>query len=106
MGDISNDLLSGMRDLNGLKLIFQLWEQQQALDAARAAREAAEAREAREARERHERDRADLLRKKHDHSANASSQVKQKLQVRWLSFILNNNRGIPRHSEQLPPRPL
>lgn len=55
--------------------------------ARREAREALEAREAREARERHERDRAELLRKrdKHEHSANASTQVKQKLQVRHYS---------------------
>lgn len=48
-----------------------------------ALREAQEAREAREARERHERDRVELMRKKdkHEHSANASTQVKQKLQV-------------------------
>ncbi|XP_073956942.1 LOW QUALITY PROTEIN: histone deacetylase 4 [Choristoneura fumiferana] len=63
---------------------LKLWEQQKAMEEAarREAREALEAREAREARERHDRDRADLLRKrdKHDHSANASTQVKQKLQ--------------------------
>ncbi|XP_075978419.1 histone deacetylase 4 isoform X6 [Anticarsia gemmatalis] len=50
--------------------------------ARREAREAREALEAREARERHERDRVELLRKKdkHEHSANASTEVKQKLQ--------------------------
>lgn len=50
--------------------------------ARREAREAREAHEAREARERHERDRVELLRKKdkHEHSANASTEVKQKLQ--------------------------
>ncbi|CAH0398143.1 unnamed protein product [Chilo suppressalis] len=56
----------------------QMWEQQKALEEA-ALREA---REAREARERHERERLDLLRKKDklEPSANASTQVKQKLQ--------------------------
>lgn len=51
--------------------------------ARREAREALEAREARD-RERHERDRVELMRKKdkHEHSANASTEVKQKLQVR------------------------
>lgn len=64
-----------------------MWEQQKAMEEAaarREAREALEAREARERHERHERDRVDLLRKKdkHEHSANASTEVKQKLQVR------------------------
>nr|XP_034832425.1 histone deacetylase 4 isoform X1 [Maniola hyperantus] len=60
---------------------LKLWEQQKAMEEA-ALREAKEAREAREARERHERDRVELLRKKdkHEPSANASTQVKQKLQ--------------------------
>ncbi|XP_026739221.1 histone deacetylase 9-like, partial [Trichoplusia ni] len=54
---------------------------QKAIEEA-ARREAREALEAREARERHERDRVELLRKKdkHEHSANASTEVKQKLQ--------------------------
>ncbi|KAH9644939.1 hypothetical protein HF086_010147 [Spodoptera exigua] len=65
--------------------MLQLWEQQKAMEEAaarREAREALEAREARERHERHERDRVDLLRKKdkHEHSANASTEVKQKLQ--------------------------
>lgn len=61
-------------------MLSQLWEQQKAMEEA-ALREAREAREALEARERHER--GELLRKKdkHEHSANASTQVKQKLQV-------------------------
>ncbi|CAB3227364.1 unnamed protein product [Arctia plantaginis] len=63
---------------------LKLWEQQKAMEEAarREAREAREAHEAREARERHERDRVELLRKKdkHEHSANASTEVKQKLQ--------------------------
>ncbi|XP_047030407.1 histone deacetylase 4 isoform X4 [Helicoverpa zea] len=55
--------------------------QQKAMEE-QARREAREALEAREARERHERDRVELLRKKdkHEHSANASTEVKQKLQ--------------------------
>lgn len=75
-------------------IVLQLWEQQKAIEeaAAREAREAAEAREARERHERHERDRMELLRKKdkHEHSANASTQVKQKLQVpTYLYFTIN-----------------
>ncbi|KAJ8731080.1 hypothetical protein PYW07_004244 [Mythimna separata] len=60
---------------------LKLWEQQKAMEEA-ARREAREAQEAREARERNERDRVELLRKKdkHEHSANASTEVKQKLQ--------------------------
>lgn len=63
---------------------LKLWEQQKAMEEAarREAREAREAIEAREAKDRHERDRVELIRRKdkHEHSANASTEVKQKLQ--------------------------
>lgn len=67
-----------------------MWEQQKAIEEA-ARREAREALEAREARERHERDRVELLRKKdkHEHSANASTEVKQKLQVSHTYFFFS-----------------
>ncbi|XP_063825987.1 histone deacetylase 4-like [Ostrinia nubilalis] len=80
------------------KVTLQMWEQQKALEEA-ALREAREAREALEARERHERDRAELLRKKDklEPSANASSQVKQKLQefLKKKQAAANANGTVP-----------